>query len=368
MIANVSRAPSLPRAGSLAAAAAAIALGAQLGMLVLVLPSPAPAAFAASVPSRSAVVSQGFGIGPEAPAAVPAPPARSPQSAPAELRVTETVVQTAAQPALAPELARILGTRPMTPPAAATAAVPAAAEEAQAGLAPDMDWGPAASRQPQHDSELAEGPERAPKPTVAPGLGPVGPSLADRNAARPVPGTVLAEPAAPVPAAASEPVATPARPQLPSLASAEPEVPLTEALPVTAAAKLPEDAAGEPAANWMAEADPRAWTVQLAATRSRADLLQLAAHHGLPATRTLVIETERSGRPWYALVYGAYPSFDSAAAVGRELGGRLGEGEAWIRRVAEVRTAARSLEPVGVAEAAASETGAAPPPSAERRE
>ncbi len=113
-----------------------------------------------------------------------------------------------------------------------------------------------------------------------------------------------------------------------------------------AAARPPQTEAGAP--NGAEPAGPSAFermlldaptdnfTVQLLASRSEqgvADFIassQLGEIHGY-------YETRRERRPWFVVVYGMYPDWETAMAARARLAGAHGALEPWIRRISNVR-------------------------------
>jgi DamX protein len=346
---------TLPHGGILAVAASAIALGAQLGILALVMPSAAPQAHAATKPAGvgALVMLPESQVGSELSIAASATP--FPPSSLGSDRGTAIALESA------PELDRILDS------AAAQGRHPA-----------DVDRAIGVASEPIVDTELAMlalhtevGSAEVPEPLQLPLLAALSEPQAEprsepnveaevatvvSDAAGPEAQTALATPAleeAESPAVDDSPVAG----SVPSIS--QPTTEVATGLSPSAPELQPQDeeTAGElsgpePASAtgiaWMQQAEPRDWTLQLVATRSLERIVALASKHALPSERTLVVQSERSGRPWYALVHGVFPDFESAAAAGSELGARLGEGEAWIRRIDEVRGAAVSLQATGV--------------------
>lgn len=323
--------------GGLALGAVVVALGTQLGMVALVLPAPVPQARAAVV-SPDTSLSVDADPRPGSQLTLPAPVDDNPGSGQAELAAGNT-----ASPVLSDANAG-------TPSAVQTEAAESEAETAavaslSAPLPPD-GWLRAALTVAD-SAASGRPPEAAPSKAATAEVESAGGSA--------VPATQQAS--APASAASPEPPAIPIGPapvSVPAVAEAT-TPPAPE--PTAAAATVRESAAMADAGQlptpnpsaWLAEAPDRHWVVQLAASRSRERVERLASTHRLSQLRTLMVETERSGRPWYSLIHGVHADFETAAAVGRDLAHQFGEGEPWIRRVQEVRSAAVTMVPVGAA-------------------
>ncbi len=336
--------------GGLALGAVAVALGSQLGMVALVLPTQAPPAHAAQSPNTEFPAN----LGPNEPSPSPvaadahasvttaAVDARgaAPVSGQAEPNATSAIdPPTPASDPEAPTTVAIseAGAEPVTP-----LSLPPDAWLRSALLATDLDQLPAddmvistAVSAVERDEAIAEPVAGAPQQASPSRLAPVrAPELPQ----------IPAEPASPTsPLAAAGPTAPTTEPASGAATSLGNRAVTPD--PEQARAKAGTVADGA----WMHDAPARAWVVQLMAARSRERIERLASAHQLPRVRTLMVESERSGRPWYSLIHGVYGSFEAAAAVGRELASRFGDGEPWIRRVQEVRSGAVALSSVGVA-------------------
>ncbi len=141
-----------------------------------------------------------------------------------------------------------------------------------------------------------------------------------------VPAPTVAEVAAPEPVRAVAPVAA-SEPKPESKSESKPEpVPepvkeIAQAPPAAAPAPEPKSAASPPRAAeqapalegnaWLRAQNPAFYTIQLAGADTREDVDEFIARYALPG-KVMVVEVQRSGKPWYMVLYNSYPSWGEA--------------------------------------------------------
>lgn len=128
---------------------------------------------------------------------------------------------------------------------------------------------------------------------------------------------------------APEPAPEPA-----STVSASPEPAMHAALAGTATENGP--AAPAACADWL-DRNANTYTVQLLSSQQADDALQYASRHAL--TGTAVCSYVIKGRRWHALLYGRYASAVAARAALALLPAQVRADGAYVRRIAEIRTA-----------------------------
>jgi len=113
----------------------------------------------------------------------------------------------------------------------------------------------------------------------------------------------------------SRPEPTPA-PEAKAESRPEPKAePKKEAAPEPPPATPPPRVTNETAAQdgnaWLRAQNPAYYTIQLAGADKREDVDEFIARHALPG-RTVVVEVQRSGKPWYMVLYNSYPTWGEA--------------------------------------------------------
>lgn len=203
--------------------------------------------------------------------------------------------------------AGVAGTDNVAP---ASPAIPSAAQEAAL---------------PEPDS-LPVPDEEAPPPAAAPetAAAPEPPAAA---VPEPTPSPVAAEPApAPVAPAAELVAAPPAAPkQPPPPAAPKPQAPKPSQVPAASATGLLD----KPASTH---------TLQLLGLSDRAKAERFVRERGI-AARASILTTQLNGRPFFLIVYGAYPTRAAAVAAMGQLPAKLKDTKPWARSVGSLRSA-----------------------------
>jgi septal ring-binding cell division protein DamX len=87
---------------------------------------------------------------------------------------------------------------------------------------------------------------------------------------------------------------------------------------------------------WILAQDSRHYTLQLMGSRSEEELVQFARDHKIQ-DEAAIYTLMRHGKPWFGLLYGAFPTRDSANAALRRLPATARAWSPWVRSFAEVR-------------------------------
>jgi DamX protein len=99
--------------------------------------------------------------------------------------------------------------------------------------------------------------------------------------------------------------------------------------------KIPESrseavADASPDAAWIWSQDPTRYTIQLAAAGNEAAVLAVKQQVSLP-DELAVAKALRDGEPWFVLVYGSFPSKESARDTINRLPSELKQSGPWAR-------------------------------------
>ncbi len=158
----------------------------------------------------------------------------------------------------------------------------------------------------------------------------------------PSPGSKEAPPPKPVAEVAS-PAAKSALEKTKAVAHAEPK-----ALPSTKPTQAPKPAATAAGANtvkgvtsnhgnaWLKTQRPGDYTLQILGGRREAAIRQFAAANRLEGPST-ILQTSRDGKPWYVLLYGAYPSRAAASQALAQMPATVRAAKPWPRSIATVQ-------------------------------
>lgn len=198
-----------------------------------------------------------------------------------------------------------------------------------------------------------ERPQPAPRETKPPGPAVTPPAAAPAPPAPqestppadedfPADGELQAPPETPAPAPEPDEPDEPEIPDDPAIpeepgADAEPvETEDTASGPADAADGKPQTAPGEvpvtDSAAWLQQWPLDYYTVQLAGARNRERLAAVAEQYA--SDWPLVVhETDRNGRSWYILLYGAYPDAQTARRAAQELPAELRGDQPWPRLI-----------------------------------
>jgi DamX protein len=90
--------------------------------------------------------------------------------------------------------------------------------------------------------------------------------------------------------------------------------------------------------DWIVNQADKSYTLQLLAVSEEKGIkrfLQLHKIHG----NLVVMETKRNGKPWFALLYGAYISRDEALRARNSLPATYKSSGAWPRSILSIRQA-----------------------------
>jgi len=88
---------------------------------------------------------------------------------------------------------------------------------------------------------------------------------------------------------------------------------------------------------WVWSQDPNHFTVQLAAAESERAIEAVMRRMNLPG-ELVVVQSERHGKQWYALIYGSFASMDAARAIIERLPVPLKQAGPWPRRFASLQS------------------------------
>ena len=86
------------------------------------------------------------------------------------------------------------------------------------------------------------------------------------------------------------------------------------------------------AGRWIASVDPGSYTLQLMSQTKEADV-QRFLDGKIAVGGGGYFAHEKAGTVWYSVVYGAYPSRESANKAAGELPAEFGKIKPWVRRV-----------------------------------
>lgn len=183
------------------------------------------------------------------------------------------------------------------------------------------------------------------------------PDIGDLITSPPPPRTAPApEPPAPAAPASTAPAPATAAPPSDPVSTAPPSQPSDDTLPrivVPPTVKRDDPAVVSPASDsaatgpgvtnsgWLSQQDPRAYTVQLAASDNAEDLGELYRSSGAEAPAALARVTG-DGSSWYVLLSGVYPDRAAARNAISRLPLSLQGYQPWIRRIGDVQSAAGS--------------------------
>jgi SPOR domain/Sel1 repeat len=87
---------------------------------------------------------------------------------------------------------------------------------------------------------------------------------------------------------------------------------------------------------WISAQDSRHYTLQLMGSRSKEELVQFARDHKIQDDAAIYTHM-RHGKPWFGLLYGAFPTRDSANAALRALPPAARAWSPWVRSFAEIK-------------------------------
>ena len=99
--------------------------------------------------------------------------------------------------------------------------------------------------------------------------------------------------------------------------------------PQTSVAGLKQEA-------WLLQQPPNTYTLQLLGTASEQALINFAKRHQIE-DQSAYFSTSRDGRPWFSLVYGAYPDSVSARSAAKALPAALRGLNPWSRRFQDIQ-------------------------------
>jgi len=91
---------------------------------------------------------------------------------------------------------------------------------------------------------------------------------------------------------------------------------------------------------WIQKQSSRAWTLQLLGAREPETLIKFVRKHRLGA-KVAWYKTMLTGKPYYVLIHGSYPSRDTARASIRKLSPQLRALKPWVKSMKAVQQAAR---------------------------
>ena len=121
----------------------------------------------------------------------------------------------------------------------------------------------------------------------------------------------------------------PIPPAVEAVSPLEAALPAAEEAVVTATNELLEP-------DWLKGRDPKRYTVQLYSGKDMNKLREIAKASTDVAPPAYFTTTSRSG-PWYSLVIGDFPDFNSAQAAATKLATQSGATKPWIRRFSEIQ-------------------------------
>jgi septal ring-binding cell division protein DamX len=88
---------------------------------------------------------------------------------------------------------------------------------------------------------------------------------------------------------------------------------------------------------WVRAQDAGAYSIQLLGSWREEDVLHFIEAHGLEGETVAYFLSERRGRPWYNLIYGAYGGLKAAREARAALPEALKKGGPWIRRFSDIQ-------------------------------
>jgi len=86
---------------------------------------------------------------------------------------------------------------------------------------------------------------------------------------------------------------------------------------------------------WIASQNPHYYTLQLASSTNQA-LIEKYYNENTMAGKAGYYRSQREGELWYALVYGAYPSFNAAKEAIADLPVELKKWSPWVRNIRSI--------------------------------
>jgi len=89
---------------------------------------------------------------------------------------------------------------------------------------------------------------------------------------------------------------------------------------------------------WLLKQKPSHYTLQLVAVKNRLAAKRFIDSHHL-GREAVIVQISVKGRPWYAVVYGVYPSRGAAVAAARRLPREVGRMNPWPRTLASLQAA-----------------------------
>ncbi len=87
---------------------------------------------------------------------------------------------------------------------------------------------------------------------------------------------------------------------------------------------------------WLLQQSPNTYTLQLLGTANEQALINFARRHQIE-DQSAYFSTSRDGRPWYSLVYGAYPDSVSARSAAKALPSKLRGLNPWPRSLQDIQ-------------------------------
>jgi TPR repeat protein len=97
--------------------------------------------------------------------------------------------------------------------------------------------------------------------------------------------------------------------------------------------------AGDPR-GWVETLDPKHYTIQVFSDTDEADVRRFVRRHLEPGLGGY-FASDRQGKRWYSVVYGAYPTYAAARAAAAVLPAELRQGRPWVRKVHSIMEAMR---------------------------
>jgi len=97
---------------------------------------------------------------------------------------------------------------------------------------------------------------------------------------------------------------------------------------------------------WIASQNPENFTMQLFGTYDRQNADAFIQQHKLRGD-VGYFESSRNSKPWYSVVYGAYPDQSAAQAAAKSLPSSLGKVKPWIRRFDDIQASLNTARVAG---------------------
>ncbi len=119
-------------------------------------------------------------------------------------------------------------------------------------------------------------------------------------------------------------------PATPPPAESQPDAPAADTV-----AKEKAEVTADSSETWLRTQPPGHYTLQLVGARERSAIERFVQEHGLPRPYGVIVR-ELNGRPWYSLVWGAFPDRGSALAASRQLPAAVRK-DVWPRSFASVQ-------------------------------